>query len=72
MTCEFFDVHISDKFCISDQNRGISQCYYGEIKEGFVTLMVSVPLKEKGCENFILHRGFMDTLDILIALLEQA
>ena len=50
MTCEFFDVHKSDKFCISDQNRGISQCYYGEIKEGFVFPFDFVPSLD---ENYI-------------------
>jgi len=43
MTCDFFDVHKSDKLCISDKNNGVSLCYYGEEAEGFIFPFDFVP-----------------------------
>jgi len=43
MTCNSFDVHKSDKLCISDFNNGVSQCYYGKVTEGFIFPFDFVP-----------------------------
>ena len=50
MTCAIFDVHKSDKFCISDLYSGISQCYYGQISDGFIFPFDFVPSSD---ENYI-------------------
>ena len=50
MTCAIFDVHKSDKFCISDLYSGISQCYYGQISDGFIFPSDFVPSSD---ENYI-------------------